>query len=100
MKHCKASIAALGFVLAGMGLAAAAPGTEWKDWGGDAARTHYSALAQITAANVARLKPVWVWDSGVLGRSWEITPLLIDGKLIVSEPISADVVALEPETGK
>src|SRR5476649_119170 len=59
--------------------------TEWKDWGGDAARTHYSALSQITAANVSRLKPAWVWDGGHFGRSWEITPLLIDGLLYISE---------------
>src|SRR4030095_10286985 len=26
--------------------------TDWKDWGGDAARTHFSPLTQITAANV------------------------------------------------
>ncbi|MEO8050451.1 MAG: hypothetical protein ABI833_08570, partial [Acidobacteriota bacterium] len=50
--------------------------TDWKDWGGDAARTHFSPLNQITAANVSQLKPAWVWDPGTFGRSWEITPLL------------------------
>jgi quinoprotein glucose dehydrogenase len=74
--------------------------TEWKDWGGDAARTHYSPLNQITAANAARLKPAWVWDAGTFGRSWEITPLLLAGHLIISEPGTSDVIALEPETGK
>jgi glucose dehydrogenase len=74
--------------------------TEWKDWGGDAARTHYSALNQITAGNVAQLKPVWVWDGGQLGRSWEITPLLIDGLLYITENQTGDIIALEPETGK
>jgi glucose dehydrogenase len=74
--------------------------TEWKDWGGDAARTHYSALNQITAANVAGLKPAWVWDSGKFGRTWEITPLMIDGLLYISESQNGDIVALEPETGK
>ena len=45
--------------------AAAQPAaTEWKDWGGEATRMHYSPLNQITATNVADLKPVWVWDSG------------------------------------
>ena len=74
--------------------------TEWKDWGGDTARTHYSALNQITATNVSSLKPAWVWDSGKFGRSWEITPLLIDGLLYISENQSGDIIALEPETGK
>lgn len=77
-----------------------AKATDWQDWGGDAARTHFSPLQQITAANVSQLKPAWVWDSGKFGRSWEITPLLIDGLLIVSEPGTTDVVALEPESGK
>jgi glucose dehydrogenase len=53
--------------------------TDWQDWGGDTARTHFSPLQQITAANVSQLKPAWVWDPGTFGRSWEITPLLIDG---------------------
>ena len=45
--------------------------TDWKDWGGDAARTHFSPLTQITAANVSQLKPAWVWDPGTFGRSWQ-----------------------------
>lgn len=74
--------------------------TDWKDWGGDVARTHFSPLKQITAANVSQLKPAWVWDPGTFGRTWEITPLLIDGLLIVSESGTSDVVGLEPESGK
>ena len=61
---------------------------------------HYSPLNQITAANVANLKPAWVWDSGKFGRTWEITPLLIDGLLYFSESQTGDIIALEPETGK
>jgi glucose dehydrogenase len=94
----KSSIVVLG--LAGWALTAAAEPSEWKDWGGDTARTHYSRLNQITAANVSRLKPVWVWDGGDLGRSWEITPLLIDGLLYISQNQTGDIIALEPETGK
>jgi glucose dehydrogenase len=88
--------------LASFALMTAAQGqpTEWKDWGGDAARTHYSPLNQINAANVSSLKPAWVWDGGQLGRSWEITPLLIDGLLYISENQTGDIIALEPETGK
>jgi quinoprotein glucose dehydrogenase len=80
--------------------AMAQPSTEWKDWGGDAARTHYSALDQINAVNVSGLKPAWVWDGGQFGRSWEITPLLIDGLLYISENQTGDIIALEPETGR
>jgi len=90
--------------LAGLGLmgVAGAQGqpTEWKDWGGDAARMHYSALNQINAGNVSQLKPAWVWDGGQMGRSWEITPILIGGLLYISENQTGDIIALEPETGK
>ena len=88
--------------VASMGLVggAYAQSTEWKDWGGDIARKNYSPLGQITATNVANLKPVWVWDSGKFGRTWETRPLLIDGLLYFTESQSGDIIAMEPETGK
>ncbi len=92
-------LALAGFALITTAAAQNAP-TEWKDWGADTARTHYSPLNQITAANVSKLKPVWVWDGGDFGRSWEITPLMIDGLLYISETQSGDIIALQPETGK
>ena len=84
----------------GLAAAAQAQTTEWKDWGGSSARLNYSALNQISAANVAALKPVWVWDSGKFGRTWETRPLLIDGLLYLTESQTGDTIALEPETGK
>lgn len=72
--------------------------TEWKVWGGDPAQTHFSPLTQITPANVARLKPVWVYNPGTTGRGWENTPLLIDGLMYVSDP-TGDIVALDPVNG-
>ena len=88
--------------LAGIGLVggANAQPTEWKDWGGDAARMHYSPLTQITRSNVAGMKPAWVWDSGKFGRTWETMPLLIDGLLYLTESQTGDIIALEPESGK
>ena len=74
--------------------------SEWKAWGGDGAVTHFSPLTQITAANVSQLKPVWIYDPGTVSRSWENTPLMIDGMLYISDAITSDVVAIEPETGK
>jgi len=95
-----AAVLALATMLTGTRAQPNIPRTEWRDWGGDAARTHFSPLKQISAANVSRLKPAWVWDGGTFGRSWEITPLLVDGLLYVTEAGSSDVLALEPETGK
>ena len=72
--------------------------TEWTVWGGDPAQTHFSALTQITPANVAQLKPVWIYNPGTTGRGWENTPLLIDGMMYVSDP-TGDIVALDPTNG-
>jgi len=72
--------------------------TEWTVWGGDPAQTHFSALTQITPANVAQLQPVWIYNPGTTGRGWENTPLLIDGMLYVSDP-TGDIVALDPTNG-
>lgn len=100
MKNHAAGIVAL----AGIGLlggATAQPtGTDWKDWGGTGARMNYSSLNQITAANVAGLKPVWVWDSGKFGRTWQTRPLMIGGLLYFTDSQSGDIIAMEPESGK
>ncbi|HEY8255225.1 MAG TPA: PQQ-binding-like beta-propeller repeat protein, partial [Rhizomicrobium sp.] len=94
------AICILAFAGAGLMGGAHAQPTEWKDWGGTSARMNYSPLGQITATNVANLKPVWVWDSGKFGRTWETRPLLIDGLLYFTESQSGDIIAMEPETGK
>ena len=73
---------------------------DWKVWGGDPGVSHFSTLDQINTKNVSRLKPAWVYDSGKFGRSWEDTPLFVNGLLYVIDAGSSDVVALEPETGK
>ena len=94
------ALAMAGLALGGLSAQPMMVPTQWTDWGGDAARSHYSSLNQITAANVGQLKPAWVWDGGTFGRSWEITPLLIDGVLIVCESGSGDVLGIVPESGK
>ena len=74
--------------------------SDWKVWGGDPGVSRFSTLDQINAKNVSQLKPAWIYDPGKFGRSWEDTPLLINGVLYVIDAGSSDVVALEPETGK
>jgi glucose dehydrogenase len=73
---------------------------DWKVWGGDPGVSRFSTLDQINAKNVSQLKPAWIYDPGKFGRSWEDTPLLINGLLYVIEAGSSDVIALQPETGK
>src|SRR5688500_7769146 len=69
--------------------------TRWTVWGGDSAQTHFSELTQITPQNVAKLRPVWIYNPGTTGRGWENTPLLVDGRLYISDP-TGDILALDP----
>jgi PQQ-dependent dehydrogenase (methanol/ethanol family) len=58
---------------------------QWTRPGKDQAGTRYSGLAGITAANVAGLRPVWNFSTGVLG-GHEGQPLVVDGTLYVVTP--------------
>jgi len=51
----------------------------------DYAATRYSALAQITDANAARLHPVWSFSTGVLG-GHEGQPLVVGSTMYVVTP--------------
>jgi lanthanide-dependent methanol dehydrogenase len=53
--------------------------------GKDYAGTRYSNLAQITQANVPRLKPVWSFSTGVLG-GHEGQPLVVNRTMYVVTP--------------
>ena len=94
------ALAASGLIVGAAAPDAVARPTEWKHWGGDPGVSRFSPLDQITAANVAQLQPAWVYDTATFGRSWEVTPLLVDGLLYIADPKTTDVVALEPESGK
>lgn len=81
--------------------------TEWTHFAGDAEATQYSALAQITPANVHRLQRAWTYRTGEAERrgidiamsSFSNTPIISAGSLVVCTPW-ARVVALDPETGR
>ena len=53
--------------------------------GRDFAATRYSGLAQITATNAPRLKPVWTFSTGVLG-GHEGQPLVVGSTMYVVTP--------------
>jgi quinoprotein glucose dehydrogenase len=89
---------------------------EWPSYGLDPAGTNFSPLTAITPENVAKLQPAWTWNYGAgtddegdrgLDNRWQVTPLVIDGVMYVSTPVStakpdlkATVTALVPETGE
>lgn len=94
-------------LLTAPGLWAAGNRGEWPVFGGDAASTKYSALAEINTKNVNELQPVWEWRTGeepllqygtAPGR-FEATPLMIDDVLYLPTPYNR-VVALDANTGK
>jgi quinoprotein glucose dehydrogenase len=76
---------------------------EWLTWGGDAGFMRYSPLAQITAANAARLEVTWRWQALPLGTradpNLKATPLYIDGVLYTPTGVH-QAAAIDPATGQ
>ena len=77
---------------------------EWRYYGGDAAGTKYSPLDQIDASNVSKLHIAWSWGAKNFGSSaefnWEVTPLMVGGRLFVTAGTRRDAVALDAATGE
>lgn len=105
--------------LACVGSRAAERAQEWPHYGHDTGDTRFSPLKQITSANVAGLQKVWTFHmrppgvdapapgaasgaSQQRGRGLflgtEVTPLVIEGKMIVATPYGR-LVALDATTG-
>jgi alcohol dehydrogenase (cytochrome c) len=57
----------------------------------------YSPLKQITPANVARLRPVWVFSTND-GKPHESAPLVNNGVMFVTSPAN-QVIAIDVKTG-
>jgi alcohol dehydrogenase (cytochrome c) len=57
----------------------------------------YSPLDQITPANVARLKPVWVFSTGET-RAHESAPIVNNGVMFVTTPMN-QVIAIDASSG-
>jgi quinoprotein glucose dehydrogenase len=85
----------LPFVSAG---AWAAPQQDWPVYGGSAASTHYSSLAQINRGNVKNLQVAWRFDSGEIG-GLQTSPIIVDGILYGITP-TQKIFALNAATGK
>src|ERR1700689_5859703 len=77
---------------------------EWRVNGGDAGSTRYSPLDQINAANVKNLQVVFRWKAQNMGPTpqgaWEVTPLMVGGKLYVTAGTGRTVVAIDAATGE
>ena len=86
----------------------AGPASAWQHWGGDPGGTRFSALDQITPANVTNLVRAWDYHTGDLANrppaamartKFEATALFVEDSLIFCTPFN-EVVALDPGTGE
>ena len=73
------------------------PGS-WLTYSGTYGGHRFSGLSQITAGNVARLKPVWVYQTNDLNK-FETSPIVVDGIVYISEP-RGGATALDVRTGR
>jgi alcohol dehydrogenase (cytochrome c) len=70
----------------------------WLTYSGSYASQRYSALQQVTAANVKNLELKWVFQAQSL-QKFESTPLVVDGVMYLTQSPN-DVVALDARSGR
>jgi quinoprotein glucose dehydrogenase len=75
------------------------PYTTWSDYGGGADGMQYSALAQITRANVNRLELAWFYQVTGPANRFGFNPVIVGGLMYVMGKEGA-IVALNAVTGK
>jgi alcohol dehydrogenase (cytochrome c) len=75
--------------------------SNWSTYGGSDWNQRWSTLARITTANVSRLVPRMIFQTGTskLG-SLETTPIVVDGRMYVTTPYSEAVIAYDLRTKK
>ena len=102
-----APAAAVAAAAAGAAAGPPPPKDDWTAYGGNGMGQRYSALDQITPANVGQLQEAWHFRTGdVRGQSgdpeettFEVTPLKIGDRLFLCTPHQS-VVALNATTGE
>src|SRR5262245_58286191 len=70
----------------------------WLMYSGNYRSYRYSRLDQITAENVHRLRPRWMYQMRTTHKV-ETSPLVVDGIMYITRPPN-DVIALDGETGR
>ncbi len=78
---------------------AARDGSSWLSYGRDYFGQRFVRLPGITPANVARLRPAWVFATGGDNRGLQATPLVHKGVIYLSADQSR-VFALDARTGQ
>jgi len=78
--------------------APSAAGADWSEYSGGADRNHYSALTDITPANVGRLERAWEFHTGEFDQN-ECNPIVVDGTIYCTAP-GGQALALDGATGQ
>lgn len=77
---------------------------EWRVNGGDSGSTRYSPLDQINRDNVKNLQLIWRWKGQNMGSApqtaWEVTPLMVGGRLYFTAGTGRTLVAADAATGE
>jgi alcohol dehydrogenase (cytochrome c) len=74
-------------------------GARWPVFGGNYSNHRHSPLTQITPDNVNRLVPQWTFQTDVVGRGFETTPLVRDNVLYVTGILN-NAWAIDARTGR
>lgn len=98
-------VAACGLVMAAVSVACAADPasqsdveTGWVTHGRTYANLRFSPLQELTTANVGKLVPKWIYQTGKAA-TFQTTPLVSQSMMFISEPFSS-VTALDAVTGR
>ena len=70
----------------------------WPAFGHDPSNRNFSDLTQIDGDTVGRLRPAWIFQTGITGY-FQAQPVMVDGTLFVSTTQN-NVAALDAKTGK
>jgi quinoprotein glucose dehydrogenase len=97
--ECRLLILTVIFVIAGC----QSKNTDWAEYHGDASRSHYSPLRQISKENLSKLKVAWTYssvgtDSTLKGTQMQCNPIVINGILYGVSAVN-QVFAINAETG-
>jgi len=72
---------------------------DWLAYSGSQAGWRYSSLAEITTANVAKLRTLWIHQFDTSEQKFEATPLAVGGTIFTTAP-PATVYAFNGQTGE
>jgi alcohol dehydrogenase (cytochrome c) len=70
----------------------------WLTYSGSYNGQRHTTLSQITPANVAQLRPVWVYQT-MSAHKFETSPIVVDGVLYISDP-PGNAAALDARTSR